>query len=262
MTSSATTVTTSTAALAVSVRGLEKRFGPVAALRGIDLEVASGQALAVIGPNGAGKSTLLRILAGLARPTAGHCEIRLGGRTLRPGRAAARAQIGFAGHATLLYPDLTARENLVFHGRLQGVRHPDVRADELLREEGLEDFADRRAGTFSRGMAQRLSLARARVQSPPLLLLDEPFTGLDRRAGDRLAERLRGLRDDGSAIVLVTHDLSRASEIADMAAVLFAGRVAHRASGEGLARERLEAAYQHALDPPDPARPSPRGSAR
>ena len=167
------------------MRGIEKRFGAVAALRGIELEVASGQALAILGPNGAGKSTLLRILAGLARPTAGHCEIRLGDTALRPGRAAARARIGFAGHATLLYPELSARENLMFHGRLQGVRDPGSRADELLREEGLEDFADRRAGTFSRGMAQRLSIARARVQRPPLLLLDEPCCR-DEPSGPRL----------------------------------------------------------------------------
>lgn len=231
----------------ISARSVEKRFGPVAALRGVDLDVEGGQAVAVLGPNGAGKSTLLRILAGLARPTAGSVSIRRGGRA-PDGRGRARAWVGFAGHATLLYPELTARENLVFHGRLQGVVDPALRADQLLDEEGLTPVADRRVRTFSRGMAQRLSIARALVQDPPLLLLDEPFTGLDRRAGDRLSERLQRLRSEGRAILLVTHDLLRTSEIADAALILVSGQILKRAEGSTLERVALEATYAEVLE--------------
>ncbi len=230
----------------VSARSVEKRFGPVAALREVDIDIEGGQAVAMLGPNGAGKSTLLRILAGLSRPTAGTVSIRLDGHE-PSGRGRARAWVGFAGHATLLYPDLTARENLVFHGRVQGIADPGGRADQLLREEGLTAVAHRRAGTFSRGMAQRLSIARALVHDPPLLLFDEPFTGLDRRAGDRLSERLRRLRNEGRAILLVTHDLLRASEIGDTALILLSGRILHRAVGRALERIALEAAYAEVL---------------
>jgi heme exporter protein A len=227
---------------------LEKRFGPVAALRGVDLEVVGGGAMAVLGPNGAGKSSLLRILAGLSRASSGSVSIERNGKT-PSGRGHGRGWVGFAGHATLLYPELTARENLIFHGRVQGVRDPRARSEALLAEEGLTAVADRRAGTFSRGMAQRLSIARALVHDPPIVLLDEPFTGLDRRAGDRLSSRLRRLRDEGRAVVLVTHNLVRASEIADQAVILLAGRIVHRGTGSALARDALEAAYSRALAP-------------
>jgi heme exporter protein A len=237
-----------------------KRFGPVPALDGLDLDVEGGQALAVLGPNGAGKSTLLRILAGLAQATSGELVVERNGARAR-GRRAGRGWVGFAGHATLLYPELTARENLIFHARVHGVADPGRRADALLAEEGLDGVADRRAGTFSRGMAQRLSIARALVHDPPIVLFDEPFTGLDRRAGDRLSGRLRSLRDEDRLVVLVTHDLLRASEIADRALVLMAGRIAHQAQGDGLARDALEDAYARALDSPPLGPLDPQASA-
>jgi heme exporter protein A len=242
----------SQSALSVRVcgKGLGKRFGAVTALASVDVELQDGDALAVLGPNGAGKSTLLRLLAGLARPSSGSLEIATtDGTSLVPRRrGAARHAIGFAGHATMLYPELTARENLIFHGRLQGVPDPAARADALLEEEGLSRFADRQAGTFSRGMAQRLTIARALVHDPPLLLLDEPFTGLDQRAGDRLRARLIELRGAGRAIALVTHDLRRASEIATAAIVLLGGRVAARIAGADLALDALEQTYAETLD--------------
>jgi heme exporter protein A len=174
-----------------------------------------------VGPNGAGKSTLLRLLAGLARPSAG---------TLRVGpperdRRRRRAGIGYLGHASLLYPALTARENLAFAGRLYGVAAPEARAAELLVRHGLESFADRRAGEFSRGMAQRVAIARALVHEPPLVLLDEPFTGLDPEAADALAHRLAELRRAERTLVLVTHELARAAAFADRVVVLRRGRL-------------------------------------
>jgi ABC-type multidrug transport system ATPase subunit len=204
--------------LALRARGLEKRFGAVAALRGIDLELSRGQCLAVLGPNGAGKSTLLRILAGLARANQG--ELEVAGRNQQAlRRGAARALVGYVGHATLLYSELTAQENLVFAGRMQGVANPQRRASELLEAQGLAHTAERRAGTF---------------------------TGLDRAAADALAERLASLRDGDRTCVLVTHELHQASRLASEAIVLADGRIVHRASGEALERDALEAAYAQA----------------
>ena len=222
---------------AVEARGLEKRFGSARALAGVDLRVAGGECLAVLGPNGAGKSTLLRLMAGLVRPSAG--ELRIAGDPA-DGRAA-RRRIGLVADATFLYPQLTALENLVFAGRLHGVPDPRARAQRLLAEEGLASAADRRAGGFSRGMAQRLSIARGLVHDPQVVLLDEPFTGLDRGASARLAERLAALRAAGRTLVLVTHDFARAAGIADAVVLLAGGRIVHRARGQDAAS--LERAY-------------------
>jgi len=227
--------------LALRARGLEKRFGAVAALRGIDLDVDEGACIALLGPNGAGKSTLLRLCAGLARPTRG--ELLVAGASRRD----ARGRVGYVGHATLLYPELTAFENLVFAARLYGVRDPASRARELLAAEGLEDVADRRAGGFSRGMSQRLSIARSLVHDPPIVLLDEPFTGLDRSAADRLAERLAALRVQGRTCLLVTHELHAASQLASEAVVLVRGALRAHLRGGELSRDALERAYAEAV---------------
>jgi len=226
----------------VDARGIEKRFGAVSALRGVDARLERGQALAILGPNGAGKTTLLRILAGLSHPTAGHLTLAGGGEP--------RAAVGYLGHATLLYPELSARENLLFAASLYAVDRARARerADRLLAEEGLADVADRSAGTFSRGMSQRLSIARARVHEPELLLLDEPYTGLDRRSADRLTERLCALRGQGHSLVVVTHDIGQAVQLAGCALILVRGRVAHRAQGAPLEAAALEAAYNAAQD--------------
>jgi heme exporter protein A len=216
-------------------RALHKRFGAVTALAGIDLEVTRGETLAIVGPNGAGKSTLLRIVAGLARPSSGELEVGF--------EREWRAAIGYLGHQTWLYPELTARENLVFAGRLYRVPDPGARADTLLEEERLTAAAHRRAGEFSRGMAQRLSIARARVHDPDLLLLDEPYTGLDRRAADRLTTRLADLKRVGHTLMLVTHDIVQAAQLADSLVLLVGGRVRARFRGPGLDASTLEARY-------------------
>jgi heme ABC exporter ATP-binding subunit CcmA len=241
---------------AVRVAGLEKRFGAVAALRGVDLTVETGSIHVVLGPNGAGKTTLLRVLAGLAHPTKGEVTLCLGDREARAPRNS-RDAIGYVGHASLLYPELSARENLVFTGRLHHLDDPASRADLLLEEAGLGEVADRRAGTFSRGMVQRLAIARARVQDPALVLLDEPFTGLDRRASDRLAERLAALRAEGRTLVLITHDLRQASALADRCHILIRGQVAALVEADELAAPALEARYLAALDGDSSPRPAP-----
>ncbi|MEE3330635.1 MAG: heme ABC exporter ATP-binding protein CcmA [Myxococcota bacterium] len=232
--------------LALSARGLEKRFGAVVALRGVDIDLESGRCLAVLGPNGAGKSTLLRLLAGLARPTRGELEIA-GHHNKALRRGDARAHTGYVGHSTLLYPELSAHENLVFAARMHGVTDPEARASELLAAEDLRDVANRRAAAFSRGMSQRLSIARALVHDPDLVLLDEPFTGLDRSAADRLADRLLALRDQGRSCVLVTHELHQVSRLAHEAIVLQRGRVTESFEGSALDRENLERSYAQAV---------------
>jgi heme exporter protein A len=224
---------------AVEARGLEKRFGAVRALRPLDLEVPAGGSLAVLGPNGAGKSTLLRLLAGLARPSGGTLCVAGAG-----DRIAHRRSVGFVGHATFLYPALTARENVILAARLHGVDAPAQRADAALAEVDLGALAERRAGTLSRGAAQRLAIARALVHDPPLLLLDEPFSGLDPRAAERLAERLARLHAEGRSLVLVTHDLARAALLADAAIVLAAGRAFAVPRGASRDAARLERAWR------------------
>jgi heme exporter protein A len=228
----------------LAVRGLSKRFGAVTALRGVDLELERGGALAILGPNGAGKSTLLRAIAGLAHPTSGEVRIE--------GYPSPRTAVGYLGHSTLLSAELTARENLVFAGRLHGVADPGARADRLLAEEGLADVAMRRTGGFSRGMAQRLSIARARVHNPELLLLDEPYTGLDHRSAGRLTDRLRALHTEGHSLVMVTHAVEQAAALAKRVVILVAGRVVRHAGGGDVTAEHLERLYAEALDEPAP----------
>ncbi len=210
--------------------GIEKRHGRVAALRGVDFEIEAGESVSILGANGAGKTSLLRILAGLSRPSGGRFEARAvagheSSESPPLSRDALRSLVGYVAHATLLYGELTARENLAFAMRLQG-RSPDrERIDRLLESLALGDVADRPAGGFSRGMAQRLSIARAVVHDPQLLLLDEPFTGLDETAAERLREQLRAQRAAGRTLVLITHDPRRAIELTDRALVLADGRL-------------------------------------
>jgi heme exporter protein A len=212
----------------VEATALVKRFGALRALDGVDLSVPAGRVLAVVGPNGAGKSTLLRLLAGLARPSAG--RLRVG---TRPGsdRRRARGAVGYIAHATFLYPALSARENLLFAARLHGLADPGARASALLAEHGLAAIADRPAGAFSRGQAQRLAIARGLVHDPEVVLLDEPFTGLDPTSAERLGARVRALAGEGRAVVLVTHDLAQAAALGDAVLLLVRGRIAFDSGG-------------------------------
>lgn len=225
----------------LKLEGVEKSYGPVTALRDIHLTLQPGATLSILGPNGAGKTTLLRIAAGLAAATRGQVEIQ--------GGAHDRRAIGYLGHATLLYPELTARENLIFAGRLQRIEHPGSKADQLLEEEGLTSVAHRRAGGFSRGMAQRLAIARARMGDPLLLLLDEPFTGLDVPAVTRLTRRLNDLRAAGQSWLLVTHEVERAAALADTTALMRGGQILAQLTGEESNVHELEIAYKQILGP-------------
>jgi heme ABC exporter ATP-binding subunit CcmA len=223
---------------AVALRGLSKRFGPAAALQGVELEIAGGTTLAVLGANGAGKSTLLRLVAGLARPSSGEVWVAGHPSTHRE----ARRRIGYVGHATGLYPALTARENLIFAARLYALPDPGERADRALAREGLAAASGRPVGGFSRGMAQRLAIARSLLHDPPVVLLDEPFTGLDRASEARLVGRLAELRQEGRTVIWVTHDPERAARGSDGAIVLAGGRVVRTAFGSEVEAGALEGA--------------------
>jgi len=204
---------------------LSKRYGHVHALRGIDLTVDRGGSLGLLGPNGAGKSTLLGILAGRIRPTAG--SVALDGSEIRRGTAA-RSITGYLGHASLLYPGLTALENLRFTGQLYGIKDPSARARELLELVRLEDRGDDRVEGFSRGMQQRLSIARALVHDPELILLDEPFSGLDHHSSASFAAALAKIRDGRRTLVVATHDMDAVGTLGDRVAVMNRGRIVHQ----------------------------------
>jgi heme exporter protein A len=208
---------------AIAATGLSRRFGQIRALRGVDLEIQRGERLALFGPNGAGKTTLLRILGlGLA-PDSGSLTID----GLDPKRDArrARARIGWLAHASLLYADLTARQNLEFWGRLYGVEQPEQRAEQALNEMGLATYADESAGILSRGLSQRLSLARAMLHDPALLLLDEPFTGLDPNAANSLRQRLQQTGTAETSVVLATHRIDDGLALTDRWLVLTRGTI-------------------------------------
>jgi heme ABC exporter ATP-binding subunit CcmA len=211
------------AAPAVSLSKLQLAFDGHPILSGIDLEIAAGEYVALLGANGAGKSTLLKILATLLAPTGG--EVRLFGEVLTSGNVQLRAKIALIGHQPMLYRDLSARENLEFFARLYQVRDFASRAELMLRVVGLPDRADDRVKNFSRGMVQRLSIARALLHDPALILADEPFAGLDAPSVQSLESLLARLSDAGKTIVLVNHEIEQSLRLAERAIVLRRGSV-------------------------------------
>jgi heme exporter protein A len=208
----------------IRLEAVIKQYGLNPVLRGVDLHVGQGEFVTLVGPNGAGKSTLLGIVATLLQPTSG--TVRVGGWAL-PGQAdRVRRHIGLVSHHALLYRDLTAVENLTFYGKLYRLDDPEARALEALRAVGL--FARQRdpVGTFSRGMIQRLTIARATLHEPDVLLLDEPYTGLDQEASRLLDDLLRAEAARGRTILMITHDLEHGLGLADRLAILHRGRIA------------------------------------
>jgi ABC-type multidrug transport system ATPase subunit len=215
----------------VEARGLTRSYGAVRALRGVDLRLDAGEVLLVLGPNGAGKSTLLRTLAGLLRPQAG--EVRVLGRQLSGDDPDARRPIGLLSHQSLLYDELTLLENLVLVARLYGLDNPTGRARAALDAQGLGGRAGDLPRNLSRGMQQRAAIARALIHEPRFLLLDEPFTGVDASAGERLRQHLAGLATPDRALVIVTHQAGEAWDLATRVAILVGGRWAWDAPRPG-----------------------------
>ena len=207
----------------IRVVGLGRVFGAQRVLDGVDLDVAAGEAVALLGPNGAGKTTLLKIVATLLRPTRGTATIA--GHDCVRDAESVRAVLGVVAHGAHVYEDLTARENLAFWMRLRGGPSDGPTLAAALADVDLERQADARVRTFSTGMRRRLALARLTLTSPRVLLLDEPFAGLDQRARKWLEGRLETFKAGGGALLMVTHSFGRELGIADRLAILAGGRV-------------------------------------
>jgi heme exporter protein A len=244
------------------LRKLTKAFGRKVVLRGIDLTVGAGESLVIFGPNGAGKSTLIRILSGLSRPSNG--TVTIGGLNMATHSDGIRRYLGVVSHAPLLYDSLTGEENLRFFARLYGVRSPGERILELLEQVGLLQRRNDLVRTYSRGMVQRLAIARAVLHDPLVLLLDEPDTGLDPQAAEMLHNLLLkvgstpavfpgargGPAEVGRTIVTITHSLERGLALADRVLILANGRVAFEAGAVGLSPAEFRPLYDQYCSAP------------
>jgi ABC-type multidrug transport system ATPase subunit len=224
----------------VTATDLGRHFGRRKALSQVSFECRAGEVLGLLGPNGAGKSTLISILATLLAPSTG--RVAYGGRTVNELGASLRSTLGLLGHDLYLYPELTARENLLFFARLYGLSDAVSRTSAALDAANLADRGDDQVLGFSRGMRQRLALERALIHGPRLLLLDEPFTGLDQASSTALVDRLQTLKRNGCLIVLATHDLEVAEGLLSRALYLRNGRLVAQDGGTGPLRERYRAA--------------------
>ena len=239
----------------IELRKLTKAFGSKVALRGVDLRVEAGESLVIFGPNGAGKSTLIRILSSLSRPTGG--RVLIGGLDLATHADGIRRYLGVVSHAPLLYDSLTAEENLRFFAQLYGMKEPAPRIAEMLERVGLTARRNDLVRTFSRGMVQRLAIARALLHDPQLLLLDEPDTGLDPQAAEMLHDLLMQVsgRTSESAnqriseltnqrtIVTVTHSIERGLAIADRVVILAGGKIVFADSARGMSQTEFRPLY-------------------
>lgn len=230
----------------IEARALTRKFGKRSGLRGIDLDVKRGEFLAVVGPNGAGKTTLMRILATLSRPTEG--RVVVGGYDLARQPAAARRLIGFVSHQPLLYDELTAGENLYFFARLYGLSGAEAHVSATLSWMGLAARRDDLVRSFSRGMKQRLAIARALLHDPPVLLLDEPHTGLDDEALKALRKVLVVLRHRGRTAVMTSHNVDRVVGLAERVAVLVEGRIVDEMNTLDVDEATLARGYERATE--------------
>ncbi len=211
----------------MALSGVVRHFGRFAALRGITAEFAPGRLYVVLGENGAGKSTMLRIIAGLLAPTRGKLRV-LGSEDLR----AVAPRVGYMGHAPLLYDELTAMENLRYFAGLYGLRRDrDAACARAIETVGLDPGLERRVGQYSQGMRQRISLARAIVHSPELLLLDEPFSNVDVHSAREMTKLLARMRGDGRTVFVVTHQAALMEPVADECIVLAQGTLQAREKG-------------------------------
>ena len=229
----------------IEVHKLYKRFGPKTVLRELEFEAGEGEFVAVLGPNGAGKTTFLRILASLARATLG--EVRIAGFSLPHQAAAVRRRLGVVSHLPLLYGDLTAEENLLFYGRMYAVPQIAGRIAAVLELVGLANRRRDLVRTFSRGMQQRLAIGRAVIHDPQVLLLDEPYTGLDQDASEMLDGVLRQVAGQGRTVVMTSHDLLKAAGLAGRFDVLSHGAIRASKRAEELGAEGVAAFYREAV---------------
>jgi heme ABC exporter ATP-binding subunit CcmA len=226
-------------------RNLTKTFGRFTALRSLSLEVPRGESLTIVGRNGAGKTTFLKIVSSIIRSYTG--EVLISGKNLKTADEDTRRTIGFVSHESLLYKDLTVRDNLGFYARMYGVADRDRRIGEIIRRVDLEAKTDVLVRALSRGTKQRLSLARAFIHSPSILLLDEPFTGLDERASEILDSLLGEFKASGGTLVMVTHDIERGWRLADRVVVFEKGKIVHETSPRGSSFDAFRNEYRRIL---------------
>ncbi|MEI7987426.1 MAG: heme ABC exporter ATP-binding protein CcmA [Chloroflexota bacterium] len=234
-----------TASPTVVVRNLTKRFGLKSVLRSLDFQAEAGEFIALLGPNGTGKTTFLRILASLTRFTQG--DIQINGYRLPAQSALIRQQLGFVSHQPLLYGDLSAIENLQFYGRMYGITGLDARINEILEMVGLLARRSDYVRTYSRGMQQRLSIGRAILHRPALLLFDEPYTGLDQEACNILDVILRKVTASGHTIIMTSHDLARTSQLAARFDVMLFGKIISSFHQEDIPSHNLAEMYEQIL---------------
>lgn len=227
---------------AIEIRQLTKAFGHQMALRGVDLSVAEGEFLTLFGPNGAGKTTLIRTVASLARPTGG--TVRLWGKDLDKEATVLRRRLGFISHNPLLYGDLTPDENLHFFARMYDLPDPATRIQSVLDQVGLTARRRDPVRTFSRGMVQRLAIARAILHDPDVMLLDEPYTGLDLQAADMLRSVLQELAASDRTVILTTHNLEQGLEMCDRAAILNRGKMVWQGSRDSVDLASMRKIYR------------------
>ncbi|WP_102263936.1 heme ABC exporter ATP-binding protein CcmA [Mesobacillus jeotgali] len=227
----------------LELKKMTKMLGDKLVLRNITLSLEKGEILAVIGPNGAGKSTFFKCTVGLLQPTSG--EILLDGKLVKKNTAEIKQRIGFLGHESFLYNNLSPLENLKFYGKLYKVKDLDRKANELLKEVGLYLFRDMPIRSFSRGMMQRLAIARVLLPNPDILMLDEPHTGLDQEAVTLLNNIIKNKRDSGTSILIISHDFEQVHVLADRVAVLKKGKiVSTRRLGEELSLAEMKTWYE------------------
>jgi heme exporter protein A len=229
----------------ITVKKLVKRFGLKTVLRGVDFDVQPGEFVALLGPNGAGKTTFLRILASLSRPSLG--DVNIAGYKLPHEAAQVRARLGVVSHLPLLYGDLTAEENLRFYARMYNIPNAELRVTEVLEMVGLEARRRDLVRTFSRGMQQRLAIGRAVLHDPDVVLFDEPYTGLDQDASAMLDELLKTVAAKGRTVVMTSHDLARAEDLATRFDILSRGVISASASRKELRKTNLLSFYKQAL---------------
>jgi len=225
----------------IEVRGLAKYYGKVTALRDLNLTVGAGESIALFGRNGAGKTTLLRILAGLTRPSAGTCRIRPVGAA---GTRFVRGAMGYLSHNTVLYPDLTALENMRFYARLMDVPDDEEFLVRQIEDVGLAGRETEPVRNYSRGMQQRLAIARAFLHNPSILLLDEPFTGLDQGGSDFLKNYLRRASAEGKICIMTIHDVQAGYEMAHRLVVIEKGVAALDIARECLSLDAFQERYR------------------
>lgn len=230
----------------IEVKKLVKRFGLKTILKGLDFNVQPGEFVALLGPNGAGKTTFLRILASLSRPSLG--SVKVAGYSLPHESAKVRARLGVVSHMPLLYPDLTAEENLQFYARMYGIPNYQLRITEVLQMIGLEPRRRDLVRTFSRGMQQRLAIGRAILHDPEVVLFDEPYTGLDQDASEMLDEVLHSVAAKGRTVVMTSHDLARAEDLATRFDVLTRGVIAASGTRDDFKNSNLLDFYKKALE--------------